>query len=499
MRAMNPISTAPPSPTAPTGPLYVDMDGTLVATDTLWESLCLLARRHPKRLWSLPGWLFGGKANLKARIAERVVPDAKRLPYRGAVLDFLRAERAAGRRLVLATAAHERVAHAVSDHLGLFDAVLASDATNNLRGTAKLAALRAHGGAGAFGYLGDSRADLPVWAGSARAVVLEPRPALRRAVERLGVPFEVLPARRSVGTVHALFRALRPHQWAKNALLFVPLILAQQVDERARELSVFLAFLAFCAVSSAGYLFNDMLDIEADRGHATKRNRPFAAGTLSIPAGLAALAALLASGFGIALGLVSVAFTAMLAAYLVATVTYSLYLKERLFLDVLVLASLYTLRVLAGGVAGGIEVSTWLLAFSVFFFLSLALVKRYVELLQRADVAPGAEGMLAGRAYQKVDTGLVETMGIASGYVSILVLCLYVSRKDVTRYYASPDVLWLITPLMLYWISRVWLLARRGRLTADPVLFATTDRVSYGILAAIAAIGLIAVFWGRTA
>jgi 4-hydroxybenzoate polyprenyltransferase len=493
-RAEDEIRATRAAPANELGPLYVDLDGTLIATDTLWESVCLMARKHPRTILALPGWLLSGKAVLKTRIAELVVPDAKHLPYRAEVLALLRREKAAGRALVLATASHERVAHAVAAEVGLFDAVLASSEHVNLRGAAKLAAVRDHSGAAAFGYVGDSRADLPVWAAAARALVVGPSRTLARAIAGLGVAaqvVEVAPAR----AARTLFRALRPHQWAKNVLLFLPIALAHELNDAARLVEAFVAFVAFSAVSSAGYLFNDMIDIEADRNHPTKRARPFAAGTLSIPTGALALLVLLASGFALALYALSPAFAGMLAAYLAATVAYSLALKEQLFLDVLVLAGLYTHRVLAGGVATQIAVSPWLLAFSVFFFLSLALLKRYVELLQRISSAGSQEESIIGRAYRRVDVGLVETMGVSSGYLSILVLGLYVSREEVAGQYATPTLLWLVVPLMLYWISRIWLLARRGRLTADPVLFATTDPPSYVILAAIAAIALVAIFW----
>lgn len=473
-------------------PLYVDLDGTLIATDTLWESLCLLVRRDPLRMLALPVWALAGKAALKARIAERVCPDAALLPYRAEVVERVRAERAAGRRVVLATAAHERIARAVAEELDLFDGVLASSGDRNLKSAAKLEAIRRDAGGGPFAYIGDATADLPIWAAAEQAIAVDASRALAARLAkqtpvpehlRIGPPAKRWPA----------LRALRPHQWAKNVLLGAPLVLSHQMNDLARLGAVAAGFAAFCLVASAGYLINDMLDIEADRRHATKRTRPFAAGTLSIAQGLMWTLLLLTTGFALSACFVSGPFVAMVAAYLAATLSYSLYLKERLFLDVLVLAGLYTHRVLAGGVAAGVEVSSWLLAFSVFFFLSLALVKRYVELIEKSRSEAGA---VARRAYQVGDTALVETMGIASGYLSVLVLGLYVSRDDVSRYYSNPEVLWLATPLMLYWISRVWLLARRGELTADPVVFAATDRVSYAIVSAIFLIGVVAALTG---
>lgn len=476
-------------------PLYVDLDGSLIASDSLWESLCLLMRRHPSRIAALPFWAVRGRAVLKSRIAALVAPEAGLLPYRAEVMALLGRERARGRPLVLATASHERIARAVAAEVGLFDDVLATTEGRNLKRGSKLEAIRDHSGGRPFAYLGDARADLPIWSAAECAYVVEPSPSLARAVARLGVPTEVVSDAQTVGGRRAFLGALRPHQWAKNGLLFAPIALAQQMGDTGRLGSVFWAFWAFCAVASAGYLFNDMLDIEADRRHPSKRHRPFASGRLSIPLGQVMIVALLTVGFGLALGWVSVAFTGMLGIYLMATLSYSLYLKERLLLDVLVLAGVYTHRILSGGVAADIRVSPWLLVFSVFFFMSLALVKRYVEVRSGVDTKDASHS-ISRRAYQASDVGLIETMGISSGYVSILVLGLWVNREGVSQYYSRPDALWLMLPLMLYWISRIWFRARRGELLDDPVLFALTDRVSYGIAVGIVLITLVAALGG---
>jgi 4-hydroxybenzoate polyprenyltransferase len=290
----------------------------------------------------------------------------------------------------------------------------------------------------------------------------------------------------------AVLRALRPHQWAKNALIFVPLLLAYQLGDARRWLAAGVAFVAFCAVASAGYVLNDLVDVDADRAHPSKRRRPIASGALPLPAAFALLAALVA-GAALTAGLaMRPAAAGMVLAYGVLTCAYSFWLKEQLLLDVLVLAGLYTHRVLSGGVAAEVEVSPWLLAFSTFFFLSLALVKRFSEL--RALWASGAEGTVAGRAYQVGDRTLVETVGIACGTIAVLVLCLFVSSDDVSRLYRSPGWLWAICPVMFYWIARVWLLAHRGELHEDPVLFATTDRNSYAVGLLVLAVGALATW-----
>lgn len=289
----------------------------------------------------------------------------------------------------------------------------------------------------------------------------------------------------------ATLRALRPHQWAKNALLFIPLLLAHEVADATRLLHVVIAFVGFCAAASTGYVLNDLIDIEADRKHPTKRKRPLASGALPVPNALVLMAVMTALGFGTSLAWLSPASTGMLACYLVLTLAYSFYFKQQLLLDVLVLAGLYTHRVLSGGVAADVTVSPWLLAFSAFFFLSLALVKRYVEL---RGVEDGEQASMHGRAYEVDDWPLVEGMGLACAFISVLILCLFVNSADVSNLYRTPEALWLVGPVMLYWISRVWFLAHRGVLDADPVLFATRDRTSYFCGALMVAVVLVAAW-----
>jgi 4-hydroxybenzoate polyprenyltransferase len=479
------VDRAPGHAPAPI-PIYVDLDGTLISSDLLWESLCDLARERPVDLFHTPGWLLGGKAALKARIAERVSLNVETLPYRAEVLEYLQAERALGRPVVLASASDVRLVTPIAEHLGLFDGVLASDGTTNLASGRKLEAIQRHdrealGGSGEFEYLGNSRADLPIWRSAGVVTLVAPTRGARAGVR--GVEHTILV--QATSSLRAALRGMRVFQWAKNLLLFAPLILAHQLADLARLKDVLLAFLAFGLVASSSYLFNDLLDIEADRQHPRKSHRPFAAGTLSIPMGLGVMAVLLAASAAISGSLLAPSFSVMLLAYLTLTLSYSFYFKQQLFLDVLVLAGLYTHRVLTGGVAAQVPVSPWLLAFSAFFFLSLALVKRYVELGRAREAQRDG---IRRRAYQVGDLEMVETMGLASGYIGILVLCLFISSDDVSRLYATPMVLWLMCPVMLYWISRIWLLARRGELHDDPVLFALRDRNSYVCGATVVAV-----------
>jgi 4-hydroxybenzoate polyprenyltransferase/phosphoserine phosphatase len=454
--------------------LFVDLDGTLVATDLFHEGLCAAVKRAPGLLLRLPRLAWQGRAALKQGVASRVALHVERLPYRAEVVDFLRQEKARGTLLVLATAADGVWARAVADHLGLFDGVLASDGKRNLRGAEKLRAIEAvcaDQGLGGFGYLGDSRADLPVWQRASRVFVVEPSPRLLR--ELPGLPTRVF-GRRS-GRVGPAVRALRPHQWAKNVLVFLPLLLAHVLNPAALAAAV-LAFVVLSLCASAIYLVNDLLDIEADRQHPTKRFRPFAAGRLPVAFGLpAALGLLGLAGLLTALALPA-PFAGTVAVYLGLTTLYSCWIKRELVADVITLSGLYTLRLFAGGLATGVPVSEWLLAFAMFFFTSLAFVKRYTELRRMSDQGKAAP---EGRSYLVTDAGLLESLGTASGYLAVLVFALYINGDVVNHLYRHPAMLWLICPLLVYWITRVWFLARRGQVADDPLLFAFRDRVSW--------------------
>jgi 4-hydroxybenzoate polyprenyltransferase/phosphoserine phosphatase len=465
-------------------PVFVDLDGTLIRSDLLWEGIRLMVRERPFELAiRAPFWLLRGKAHFKSRMAASVLPDVRGLPYRPVVLAYIAEARRTGATITLASASPRRWVEAVAAHVGSFDRVIASTDDSNLSGAAKLAAIQQQVGATAFEYLGNSAVDVPIWHAAAVATSVDPdrraRKALADVSHHVGLPVE------SRRTGAAILRQLRPHQWAKNLLLFVPLLLAHEVANPGKLLSVLVAFASFCAVASAGYVLNDLIDVDADRAHPTKCRRPIASGSLPIAAAIGLFAGLLVVAGTASAFWLSSATAGMVLLYLVLTLAYSFYFKERLLLDVLLLAGLYTHRVLTGGIAAEVAVSPWLLAFSTFFFLSLALVKRYVEISGRAGDA--ADEQIAGRAYRVGDSVLVLSMGLSCAYIAVLVLCLFVSSEDVSRLYDRPDLLWLMCPLMFYWISRIWFLAHRGELHDDPVMFATTDRASYvaGILLAL--------------
>ena len=480
-----------PTPTAAAEPvLCVDLDGTLLATDLLFETVVALARKNPFLLLLIPFWLMQGKAVLKTRLAERATIDPASLPYREQVLLFLIEEKSRGRHIVLATASDHRLAGAVADHVGVFDEVLASRDGRNLKGAQKLRALEDRFGPGNFDYIGDAVCDLPIWKACRRAYVVSNGGSLLAkagecsSVERLAIGKQ--------GDLKSLLRLLRPHQWAKNLLLFVPLVLAHRLLELTVLWQVLCAFVAFGCCASSVYILNDLADLETDRRHATKRRRPLAAGTISLPIGAGLSALLAVEGFLIptAAGL-PLAFLGMLALYMVVTTAYSLHLKRVALLDVFILAGLYAHRVLSGGVAAETAVSGWLIAFSVFLFVSLALAKRHTE-LSRAVTERRSEP--DRRGYQLEDLGLTQSLGIAAGCAAVLPLCLYVNGPDVTQLYRSPDVLWVVCLVVFYWIARVWLLAGRRLLHEDPVFFALRDRVSYLAGAVIVASLLLASF-----
>jgi 4-hydroxybenzoate polyprenyltransferase len=475
------------------GVLFVDLDGTLLSSDVFAESLLLAVKRNPLVLLLLPFWLLLGRAGAKRRLAECAVPDAAHLPYNTEVVDFLRAQKASGTRLVLATASDAKAADSIAAELDLFDAVLASDGQKNLKGRTKLAAIeeycREHGFS-RFGYVGDSSADLPIWRSAADSYLVGRANRFEAALASSGRSVRSLSPGRPA--LKQLVRGLRPQQWAKNLLLFAPLALAHQFTTAAHLLAVSVAFVAFCACASAVYILNDLFDLEADRLHPTKRSRPFASGDLPIAYGPLLVAGAMALAFGLSWALLPLGFTASLLVYLVINALYSLWLKRKVGIDVILLASLYALRVVAGGVAADVPVSEWLLVFSMFMFLSLAFVKRYTELARGAD--EGME-MPAGRGYQASDLSLIESVGPSSGYLAVLVFALYINSEHTRQLYPHTHVLWLICPLMLYWITRLWFLAKRRAMCEDPLVYALKDRISLGIGAATIALVALAA-WG---
>ncbi len=451
-------------------PLVLDLDGTLVAGDTLLEAALRLLAANPL---AFLGTLTADRARLKRRMAGAITLNPASLVYNQAVLDLAQSARGEGRPVFLATAADDRIARAVAAHVGLFDGVMASDGQVNLKGPAKAAALVARFGAQGFDYAGDAAADLPVWAQARRGFVVAPAARLLARARAVCADATV------IGTVASnrprlVLRAMRPHQWAKNVLVFAPL-LAAHAARGWPLVQACLGFLAFSLCASSVYLLNDLLDLPHDRLHQTKRRRPFASGALPLAWGPALIAGLLALTL-LAAAALPVAFLGMLAAYYVSTLAYSFLLKRRAVWDVVALAGLYTLRIFAGAAAASIPISPWLLAFSLFLFFCLAVVKRLTELT--LHVRAGGASALAGRGYRAADLDMLRSMAASSGYMSVLVMALYIDSADVLPLYHRPSVLWALCPILLFWVSRVLMLSNRGEMNDDPVVFALRDRVS---------------------
>jgi 4-hydroxybenzoate polyprenyltransferase len=467
-------------------PLFVDLDGTLMKSDLLVESALALIRQSPLAVVLIFLWVLRGKAYLKARIAERVKLETDALPLQADFVAYLKAEHEAGRPLHLATASHVGPAQAIADRLGIFQSVLASDELRNLRGKAKLAAILEKTGGEAFDYAGNATVDYPIWEKARHAIVVNPGPGVERGARQRAEVSRVFDDRPPAWKVWT--KETRLYQWLKNLLLGVPLLTSHAFTS-AHLWSVGLAFVAFGLVASATYMLNDLLDLASDRRHPRKSARPFAAGNLSIVTGCLGMFVMLAAGLVLA-ACVSLPFLAALVAYLFLTLSYSLYFKTYVLIDVILLASLYTVRIIAGGVAIQVEISSWLLAFSMFTFLSLALVKRGSELVAMEKLSrKGAKG----RDYQLGDSQAIVSMGIAAGYMSVLVLALYVDSPNIANSYQNAKLLWLLCPLMLYWVSRLWIKTTRGEMHDDPLLYSLRDRGSWIIFGSMTAVTLMAI------
>ncbi|WEJ99686.1 MAG: UbiA family prenyltransferase [Candidatus Sphingomonas phytovorans] len=455
-------------------PLYVDLDRTLVAGDVSLEGFLRFARSGIVPALLLCLWLLRGRAFAKTMVARRVAFDPAALPYRPEVIDLIRVARAEGRRVILASGSHRHHVRRVARHLGLFHAVAGTTHRRNLTGHAKLEWISGDA-CGAFDYIGDSRADRPIWKASRTALTVGHHPGGAN-VHRV--------AHAGQSPWRATVRALRPHQWAKNALIGVPLATAGLWGDPALLSRTALAFILFSLAASGVYLLNDLLDIDADRAHHTKHRRPIASGSLSIPRAIAMATMLLAVPPLIAWQALGPGFAIVQVGYLALTTAYSMRLKQVMALDAIVLACLYTLRIFAGAIAIAVPVSSWLLTFAIFFFLSLAYLKRYTELA--GAVSP--DRLLSGRGYVGADIEIVMVSGVAAGMVSILVLALFINGSAPEYANGTPELLWGLCLILLYWQSRVWMMARRGQVSGDPIAFAITDPRSLvlgGLAAAI--------------
>ncbi len=480
----------PTPPTIPPAmyPLVVDLDGTLTPTDTLWESLIRLVRERPALLLLLPFWLMGSRAAFKAKVAQSISWSGEGVPLNAELLDYLKQQKQAGRRLILATAANAKIANTVAGRVKMFDGVIADCGANNLKGARKLEAIRKDVGPD-FVYAGDSRADFPVWAGAKGAIVVGASPGFAKQVAASS-PIEREFESPAAG-LKMWLRAIRIHQWVKNTLVFVPLLTSFSLFNPAQLELAMVAFLAFSCIASATYLVNDLFDLDSDRAHPRKQFRPLASGVVRIPQAL--LAAFLLMIVSVLLSsLLGQRFCALLAGYVVLTSTYTWLLKRYVVADVLVLACLYTLRILAGAAAIGVAISSWLLAFSAFIFFGLALVKRCAELVALESAGrTGADG----RDYNVQDLKVLWPLGIGASLCSVVVFGLFISSPEVASRYASPHLIWIAALGLMYWLSRLWIKTGRGEMHDDPLVYALRDRASRLTVLAMTLVTLVAYFY----
>ena len=465
-------------------PLIVDLDGTLIHSDMLHETAVKAARSNPLNLLLMPFWLADGKAALKRQLCVRADVSPELLPYNLELISWLRLEKEAGRKIVLCTASDRVIAESIAGYLGIFDEVIASDGLQNIAGKKKADVLITRFGLHNFDYIGNSTTDLTVWEAAKNSILVNASSKTIRAAMLQGNVIKQFPVRPI--NVSAIARMLRIHQWLKNLLIFIPLVAAHEWANTSLISQLILAFFSFSLCASSVYIANDLLDLDNDRLHPRKRKRPFASGLIPVWAGVVTAPVLLAISTTLAL-LVGWKFFAWLAAYFLLTCIYSWTLKRLIIIDCLTLAILYTLRIIAGAAAISMSLSFWLLAFAVFLFLSLAFVKRYAEI--ELQILAGME-KLHGRGYLTTDAGLIQTMGIASGYSSVLVLALYLNSDAVAKLYAAPEFVWAAVPVMIFWVSWMWMQAHRGKMHDDPLVFAVKDRASL-VAGAIFAIVLI--------
>jgi len=454
-------------------PLCVDLDDSFLKTDTLLESILITLKLKPFFLFLLPFWLIKGRAYLKSKISEIAMPNFNTLPINKEVENYIIQQKELNRKIILTTATNENIAKNIVSQTNLFDDFYASSDRHNLRALNKANFLTKQFGEYNFDYIGNSYDDLKVWKYSKNAIIINPSNKLLNKARKINNNITVINSEKA--TFYDFIKQIRVHQWLKNILIFFPFLLAHQVNLQNFINSIF-AFISFSFLASFVYITNDLFDLEADRQHPTKKNRPIASGRISISKAILSSFILLISGLIISLLLINKYFLAILLAYLIITTMYTFSLKRIAIIDIITLSILYTLRLIAGGISTDVEVSQWLLGFSLFFFLSLATMKRYTELLVIKDLN---KVNTSGRGYNIKDIPLIRTIGLASGYLSVLIFSLYLNSQKVISLYNHPKILWLITFSLLYWISRMWLISHRGEMNEDPIVYTAKDKVSY--------------------
>ena len=459
-------------------PIIVDLDGTLIYSDILHESVIKWFCSNPVNLLHLVIFITKGRAALKAYLALNTSFDPSTLPYNLELILWLKDQKKSGKKIILCTGSHHLHAKSVAEFLGFFDEVIATTHTHNLIGKNKALHLVRRFGEGGFDYVGNSNSDVSVWEKARLGIsVNASKYVIKRAKTVCNI---VLFFPKKTTSMQHFIKMLRAHQWLKNILIFVPLIAAHQFNDWYQWLSLCLAFVAFSLCASSAYITNDLFDLESDRKHVRKKLRPFASGALPLWLGAILAPTLLVGGIATA-SQVNPTFTIWVMIYYIITCAYSYGLKRLVLIDCITLAILYTIRIIAGASAIYNELSFWLLAFSIFLFLSLAFVKRFAELINDSinpALSNQGDGKIVGRGYYKSDAPIIQTIGIVSGYASVIVFALYLNSDAIIKLYPLPQLVWGEVPILLFWISWVWIKAHRGNMHDDPLIFAIKDRVS---------------------
>jgi len=470
-------------------PLLVDLDGAIIATDTLFETIILFLKKSPYKFFMLFVWLLRGKHVLKEELSKRTHLNVETLPYRQDVIDYLEQQFKQGRKIILLTGSWVDIARRVANQFAFISDLIATNHERNMTGHAKAQIAREMWGDRLFDYLGNEKKDLHIWKIARRAIVVGNERLANAAgdVTQLEKFFPVEPL-----SPKTWLKAIRIHQWAKNVLVFVPLFTSHSLFKPDAVVSALIAYFSFCTVASATYLLNDLLDLESDRKHSIKKYRPLAAGKMSMLQGILTGIVLLSTGIILTILYLNMYFLLVLLIYLTLTILYSFILKHVQTADVISLASLFTLRVIAGAVVIGVPLSFWLLCFSMFLFLSLAMIKRVSELIHAEKQSGGELQKVSGRDYLTADIVVLQSLGGASGFLSVLVFAQYINSDQVVKMYSSPEFLWLVIPVLGYWVMRIWIMAARGQIDEDPISFAIRDKQSWLTTAALFLIFVLA-------
>jgi 4-hydroxybenzoate polyprenyltransferase len=457
-------------------PLVTDLDGSLIKIDSIFESTILCIKSNIFNIFLIPFLILKGKNHFKNFVTDHSALDPSLFPYNPEVINLLKENKAKGRRIVLSTATTENIAKSVSEHLNIFDKVIFSSRDHNNRANNKAQKLEELYGLKGYDYIGDSIADLPIFESCRKYYLINAPISLKNKAYKLNQNLIIINSDEKQNSFANIVKELRIYQWIKNILIFLPFLLAHDLQNFNSIFNNIIGFVSFSFIASFVYIINDLMDLDSDRKHDKKKNRPLASGNLNPILAFNVSLALFIIGWVLSLCFLPEKFSLLLLIYFLLTTLYSFYLKKIILIDIIVLSLLYTIRLIAGGITSNVEISKWLIAFSVFLFLSLAVIKRYQELysLRNSKISK-----TEGRGYQTNDLSFLLSLGITSGYLSTLVFMLYIFSPEITRLYSKPELLLPVGLVLLLWISRMWLLTFRGEMHNDPIVFTAKDKLSY--------------------